>query len=191
MCENSHGEAHGAQCITAALSPGFRSRWRRAGSRRRQARSSTAWDGSRAASASWFWLQDGNSLAMVLASPRGAMGDGSACWHCVRSPTISSCHRWQPGCVIASSELGFMVSLGYQNPFHSGQKNLKNARLWIQRQIQTWQNRVAFTYVKAGSASRCFSGQLLPLSSVQKYCFCCPKQLEVLLKHNHPALQNQ
>lgn len=42
MCENSHGEAHGAPCITAALSPGFRSRWRRAGSRRRQARSSTA-----------------------------------------------------------------------------------------------------------------------------------------------------
>lgn len=75
---------------------GFRSRQRRSGSRRRQAESSTAWGGSRAASASWFWLQDWNSLAMVLASPRGAMGDGSACWHRVRGPVISSCLRWQP-----------------------------------------------------------------------------------------------
>lgn len=32
--------------------------------------------------------------------------------------------------------------------------------LWLQRQIQTWQNRVAFTCVRAESASWCFSGQL-------------------------------
>lgn len=56
-------------------------------------------------------------------------------------------------CVIASSELGFMVSLGYQSPFHYGQKNFKNAMLWIQRQIQAWQNRAAFTYVRVESAS--------------------------------------
>lgn len=70
------------------------------------------------------------------------------------------------GCVRASSELGFMVSLGYQNPFHAGWSILKNATLWIQRQIQAWQRRVAFTYVRAESASRCFSGRLLPLSSL-------------------------
>lgn len=75
---------------------GFRSRQWRAGSQRRQAGRSTAWGGSRAASASCFWLQDGNSLAMVLASPWGAMGDGSACWRRVRSPMISSWPRWQP-----------------------------------------------------------------------------------------------
>lgn len=59
-------------------------------------RSSTAWDGSRAASAPQFWLQDGNSLAMVLMSLQGAVGVGSACWHRVYSPTISSCQRWHP-----------------------------------------------------------------------------------------------
>lgn len=166
---------------------GFRSRQRSAGSRRRQAGRSTAWGGSRAAPASWFWLRDGNSLAMVLASPRGAMGDGSACWHCVRSTTISSCPRWRPALV--QPVQGFMASLGYQNPFHAGQRILKSAVLWIQRQIQAWQKRVAFTYLRAESASRCFSGWLLPLSSVLKYC--CPRQIEVLLKHIHPALWDQ
>lgn len=138
---------------------------------------------------SCFWLQDGNSLAMVLASPRGAVGDGSVCWHRVRGTMLSSCPGWQPGCVRASSELGFMVPWGHQNPLHAGWRMSKNAMLWIQRQIQAWHERVAFTYVRAESASRCFSGWLLPLSAVWKYC--CPRKIKVLLKHIHLALWNQ